>query len=350
MRINKLKKELKKEKIDLALIFSLDTRPNTNMIYFTGYSGLGVLAILEKKPFLLVPEMEYEKAQKTGLKVYKTDKKKRILENLSDLLKNYKIKSVGIEEDKCTVLLYKKLKEVLGKKYVDISQLCSNIRMIKESKEIEKIKKACKITDKVFSKICNNFKFKTEKDLKNFIISEIQSEGCELAFPPIVASGKSSSQPHYDSETTIKKGFLLLDFGVKYKGYCSDMSRMLYVGNPSKKELRDYALLLDTQKTIVDCVVDKNKFSELYELSIKKLGSKSVFFTHALGHGLGLDIHELPSLSAEDENSIQDNVVFTIEPGIYFLGEYGIRIEDTVLFKKNKIQILTKSTKELVII
>ncbi len=350
MQIKKLQAILKGENIDLTLIFSFDEKPNSNMIYFANYVGVGVLAILKNKSFLVVPDMEYERAQKSKLKVYKTDKKKRILETLVALLKRNKIQRIGIEERKITLYLYKKLRKALKGRYNDVSGICSNIRMIKEKKEIDMIKKACAVTDLVFSNICKNFKFRTEIELKEFIESEIRKHGCELAFDPIVASAKNSSQPHYLPSGKMKKGFLLLDFGAKYKGYCSDMSRMIYIGKPKKSELKDYNLVLTTIKKCENAAVTENSFSKLYDIAISSLGNNAEYFTHALGHGVGIDIHEPPSLYSEDKNKIQDNIVYTIEPGIYFPNKYGIRIEDTVVIERKKLKILTKSKKELVII
>ena len=347
MRIKKLQAILKGKKIDLALIFSFDEKPNSNMVYFANYVGIGVLAVLKNKFFLVVPDMEYERAKKTKIKVYKTDKKKRILETLTDLLKRNRIKKTGIEERKITLYLYKKLKKALKGRYLDVSDILSAIRMIKEKKELSYIKKACDVTDDVFSKICKNFKFKTEVELKEFIEKEIKKQGCELAFNPIVASSVNSAQPHYIPGEKIKKGFLLLDFGAKHKGYCSDMSRMLYIGTPKITELDNFNLVLDTLKKCESTNV--KKYSKLYKIAIDNLGGKAEYFVHALGHGVGIDIHEPPSLFTEDKNKIQNNVVYTIEPGIYFPNKYGIRIEDTVVMQ-GTLKILTKSKKDLVII
>ncbi len=356
MRINLFQKELTKKNIDLTILFSLDEKPNTNIIYFSGYSGIGLLAILKNTAFLLVPEMEYDKAKNSvkekRIKIFKTDKKKKLLENLSLLLQRQKnhIKKVGIEESGCSVAIYKKLRKLFKAKYCDVSGICSGLRKIKDKEEIEKISNACRITDTIFKKIVTKFKFKEEQEIKKFIEEETIKNNCELAFPPIVASARGSGQPHYNASNKIKKGFLMLDFGVKYKGYCSDMTRMLYIGTPNKKELNDFDLVLKTCLGCEEAVMKKKKFSQLYLLSLKLLDKKAGFFTHSLGHGLGLDIHESPSLSKENKNQIEENLVFTIEPGIYFSNKYGIRIEDTLLIKNKKIEILTKSKKELIII
>lgn len=351
MRIEKLQQVLSKKNIDLALFFSLDEKPNTNIIYYSGYSGIGILAVPKNKPaFLVVPDMEYEKGTKTKLKVYKTEKKKRLMEMLVNLLKGLEINSAGIEEDRCSVYLYKMLRKAMKVRFKDISLDCDLIRMIKDETEISYLKKACDVTDKIYSSICKRFRFTTEKEIKEFMLEEFSKNDSEAAFPPIVASSNNSSEPHYSENGKLKPGFLLLDFGAKYKGYCADMTRMLYLGKPGKKEIEDYNLVL---KTILDCeesVPRTKRFRQVYSLSLYVLGDKSEFFIHGLGHGVGLDIHEVPSLTAEGKQKIVENVAFTIEPGIYFPGKYGIRIEDTILMKKDKIEILTKSDKSLKIL
>jgi Xaa-Pro aminopeptidase len=346
MRIPKLQNKLN---TDLALIFSIK-EPNPNMAYFAGYHGIGVLAVMKNKSFLLVPEMEYEKAKLTKLKVYQTEKKRMLIDNLTLLLQREKISKTGIEEHDVSVALYKKLRKGLKGRFSDITETMSEIRMVKEKEELKNIETACSIADNIYSKICNNFKFRTEEELKEFILEETRKNKCEPSFPPIVASGKGTSQPHYDASNKIGKGFLMLDFGVKYKGYCSDMTRMLYMGKPSKQELEDFNLILSVVEDCQKASEKKKKFSELYNLSLELLGDKAKYFTHGLGHGLGIEIHEAPSLREEDNFSIEDNIPFTIEPGIYYPEKYGIRVEDTVVLIKGKLRILTKSKKDLVII
>ncbi|MEM2131077.1 MAG: Xaa-Pro peptidase family protein [Candidatus Woesearchaeota archaeon] len=363
MRIEKFQEVLLKKNIDIAVFFSFDELFNKNVYYFTGYKGLGLFSILKNNSFLIAPEMEYEKAKKIFKKSYKSDNKKRIFEIFFDLINNMlnkennkeKIK-IGIEMSNINLLLFKNIKKYFKRYnniyFVDITKDVEYLRLIKDKNEIEKIKFACNITDYVFEKICKNFNFKSEKELKRFIEFEIKKKDCELAFEPIVASGKNSSMPHYNNEKDckIKKGFLLLDFGAKYKEYCSDMTRMLYIGKPSKKEIYNYNLVL---KTLIQCenfVLKNNSVSKIYEKSLNVLDKYQKYFSHSLGHGLGLDIHEKPSLSKEDKSKLKRNMVFTIEPGIYFENRYGIRIEDTLVYEKNKIEILTKSKKELVIL
>lgn len=356
MRLKNLQEIMIKKNIDLVLLFSLNEEFNKNIFYFTNYKGIAVFCVLKNNAFLVVPEMEYEKARKY-FKAYKTEKKKKLLETLMNLLEGKDIKKIGLDMFNTNIVLYKKLRSYFKKisknvSFIDVEKILYEIRTIKDEKEIYYIKKACQITDDIFKKICNNFNFKTEKELKRFIEIEIKKNDCDLAFEPIVASGKNSSMPHYNNEKDdkIKKGFLLLDFGAKYKDYCSDMTRMLYIGKPSKEEILNYNLVLKAINECESFLLKANNFSEIYKKSLEIFDNKSIFFTHSLGHGLGLEIHESPSLNEEDKSKIKENIVFTIEPGIYFPNKYGIRIEDTLVYKNNKFEILTKSKKDLIII
>ncbi|MEM3373766.1 MAG: Xaa-Pro peptidase family protein [Candidatus Woesearchaeota archaeon] len=357
MRIKRLQEIMIKKNIDVVLVFSFDVDFNKNIFYFTNYKGIGIFCVLKDNSFLIVPEMEYEKAKNVFKKVYKAERKKRMLDTLLYLIRNKELKKVAFDMYETNVIIYKKLRNYFSKNFngvyfEDAEKIFNELRQIKDENEIRLIKKACSVVDIVFNKICKNFNFKTEKELKRFIEFEIRKNNCDLSFEPIVASGKNSSMAHYNNEKDcrIKDGFLLLDFGAKFNEYCSDMTRMIYIGNPKKDEIENYNLVL---KTIIECeksVLKEKKFSKIYEKAIKILDEKSKFFTHSLGHGVGLDIHESPSLNLDDKNIIKDNVVFTIEPGIYFPNKYGIRIEDTIVYRKNKIEVLTKSKKELIII
>ena len=146
----------------------------------------------------------------------------------------------------------------------------------------------------------------------------------------------------------MQKGFLQLDFGACYRNYCSDMSRVLYIGKPGKVEKEHYELLRTAQAMPIKEVAKDQPFTELDKISRKHLGRFSSHFIHSLGHGVGVEIHEAPSFSEEAKQTIKENHIFTIEPGIYFPGKYGIRIEDTLLFD-GKTKILTTSPKDLVI-
>ncbi len=335
---------LRKKGLDGALLIDINSG-EPNFFHTSGiHSDCGFLFVPKKgNSIVFVSGLELEAARKNcKLKVVELEKP------MHKVLGKY-IKKEKIGLNFCSIRLktFYYLKKHLKLKFNDISDDLRILRMTKRKDEVNKIKKACNITDKVFSLIVNNFKFKTELELKNFIELKIKEMGCELAFNPVVATGKNTSMPHYKAgDVKLKKGFLLLDFGAKYKGYCSDMSRMLYLGKPSKKEIDEYKKLLSIQEGLIEQVKVGMRCSVLDNRARKKLGKQ---FIHSLGHGLGVEIHELPTLTPRSKDILVNNAVFTIEPGVYYPGKYGIRIEDTVMVDdRGKMQVLTRSSKELI--
>ncbi len=356
MKINEFKSILEKNNADFAIFYNSDsTRLNANMLYFTGYAGLGALIVPRKQaPFLIVPEMEVERAKKSMIKRVYSMKKKRFFESIYKIVKKnrLKTKSIAIDKNNFTLNSFKYFKKQFKNiKAKDISLDCLELRTIKTDKEAGFLKNSCNYADEILQKAIKNFKdFKTESEAAAFLIHETIKNGLELSFNPIVASGSNGSMPHHvPSNIRIKKGFCVLDFGVKYKGYCSDMTRTIYIGNPSRKEKEIYNMLLSIQKNTINQIKQNKKCSQLYDFVIKSLGKYQKYFTHGLGHGVGVEIHELPNLTLNSKDRIKNNMVFTIEPGIYIPKKFGIRIEDTILFK-NKPIILTNTSKELMIL
>src|SRR3989338_8081261 len=347
MKINTFQEILQKKSIDFALFYNSDSRVNANLQYFCGYKGIGALVVPKNKPsFLLAPEMELQRAKKSFKNTYSMNKKK-FFESVSEKLKEKGIKSknIAIDKNNFTLNSYRAFKKQFKKaKTQDIGLKCIRLREIKTNEEIQLLKKSCQYADKILQKTIKNFNsFKTESEVAAFLEYEKKKIGLELSFPPIVASGSNGSMPHYEpSNIKIKKGFCVIDFGVKYKGYCSDITRTVYIGAPNKKEKEMYNLLLKTQKDAINEIKDNEKCSKLYDFVHKRLGKYSEYFVHGLGHGVGVEIHEMPNLTLNSKDKIQDNMVFTIEPGVYFPKKFGIRVEDTVLFKDRPI-VLTKT-------
>lgn len=222
----------------------------------------------------------------------------------------------------------------------------------KSKKQIKLVEKSCQITSKIINNCIKNIKnFKNEKEVESFLKKETKKNKCRLAFPSIVGFGSYAAIIHHKpSNRKLKKGFLLLDFGVRYKGYCSDITRTIYLGKPSKKERYFYNLVLKTQSASIKKLKVGVKANKIYFTAVKALGKYSKYFTHKLGHGVGRKIHEGPGLGKRNNNKLKANTTLTVEPGLYFKKKFGIRIEDTILLKKNGIKILTKVSKNLVIV
>jgi len=333
-----------------------------NLFYLTGYNGYGFLVLKKSinvknrdkrikdnkekrsnhieysfsyKSNLYVPMLEYETAKNTAHVNVETFSK------LSDIIGNVKRIYVPFSDISMNFLALKKR----GMKFVNIDKEIMKLRLIKDDNEIKYIAKACRFGDKIISEFVDNFKmFNTEKDIEKFLKKRTIDYGLELAFEPIVAN--NTSEVHYSaSNKKLKEGFLLIDFGVKYNGYCSDMTRMFYIGNPTKKEIDDYFLVRYVHDKVISMIKKGLNLNVLESFARDKLGRD---YVHSLGHGVGLNIHESPNFK---DFTLEDNVVFTVEPGIYRNNSrrrYGIRIEDTILVKDGKPKLLTKFTRDLV--
>lgn len=324
MKIKELQKELQKKKIDYAVFYDKDP----NLQYFAEVTAEHIILTVPKKgkPTLHVAGFEADRIKKqTKIKVIKGRK--------------IKVKgTIGVVYNKISL---KKAKELEKQgKITNIEETCIKLRQVKTKKEQEIIRKACKETDKIMQHCLNNLnRFKTEQDIAKYLKKIINFLGYEPSFKPIIATGKNAGTPHHTPGKTKLKGFTIIDFGIKYKGYCSDMTRTVYYGKPSKKEENTYKKLLQIQKELITKAKEGTTFEKINELAHKKIGKKLI---HKIGHSLGIEVHD-PS---ERPLKLKKGMIITIEPGMY-TKKYGIRIEDDILITKNKPEILTQTTKEL---
>lgn len=341
---------MQEKEIDLTIFLNAGFEPNPNMFYFSGYSGAGLLAIPKKQQaFLMVPEMEASKAKRLNFKIIEKPKGKRFFQILKQ---HSKAKTIGLETENFSILALKELRKQFKRiKIKDISKACYDIRKVKCADEVKIIKQGCKITDEIMLDCFKNFKkFKTESEVKAYLEYNAKKKGCDLAFPTIVASGKNSALAHHQTEDKrLTKGFCIIDFGVKYKGYCTDITRTIYLGKPKKQEIELYNILLGCQNSTIKQVKIGARCADLFIHAQKQLGKYAKYFNHGLGHGIGAQIHESPNLYTESKDVLVKDMTFTIEPGIY-LKDSGIRIEDDILVTDKGYEILTKTEKGLITI
>ncbi|MDP3697958.1 MAG: aminopeptidase P family protein [Nanoarchaeota archaeon] len=341
MKLKQFQSYLKSNNIDLVFLI----HPDPNIIYFTQMKpSFALLLITASSAELYLSKLDLPpKVKGISVTFLQKDWEKRLADP--------KIKKIAVNKLTLSLQFAEKLKKLYpNAELVDVSSTLNELRAQKTPVEIQKITKACSITSQAFDALANRFslqKFKTERDVAFFLEKFIREHDAELAFPTIVASGKNSATPHHvTSSAKLKPGFLQLDFGACYQQYCSDMSRSLYIGKPTKAEEEHYQLLHAAQLAPIKEVAANKPFTELDKISRKHLGKYAAYFIHSLGHGVGVEIHEAPAFSQEAKQMIKPNHIFTIEPGIYFPGKYGIRIEDTLLFN-GKAKILTTASKEL---
>lgn len=345
MKTAHLQEYMKTRKIDFALFFNFD-HANPNLFYFAKYSGLGCLVVPKgKKKFLIVPQMDEEVARKTGNRVvvYTND----FYKTLKPLLKTANL--IGIEKSHLSERQVSNLRRKLKVNMCDIGPQCHKLRQEKTDFEIAMMKKSCSLAEKIIDACVSNFTYKTESELAAKMEYEARKQGAEVSFPPIVASGKNSSMPHHGAgRQKIGKGFLIIDFGVTLNGYCSDITRTFYVGTPSRQELEIYNLVLECQTAIIRQIKPGITGKSLSLIGDKVLGRYKKRMIHGYGHGLGVEVHEAPSISRFSKEKLQQGNVLSIEPGIYLKNKYGVRLESVVVVDKSGALHLSKPASGLI--
>lgn len=322
--------------------------------YLTGIEAEGILILARKENFFLT-DGRYIEAVKSLL----TIEDEIIVEDIKDLsdqdLENLFLfcENVGFEENYVT---YAKYKEYMYKfkihSLVETELLIEKQRAIKDQEEIRNITKACNITDDCFEYLLNYIKIgMTEKQIANAIERFFRINGAEeLAFDTIVASGPNSSMPHaVPTDRKIEYGDVItIDMGCKYNGYCSDMTRTIFVGEIDEEVEKVYNLVLKNQIQTIGEMKEGAICKNVARMVVNDFEINGYDLIHGLGHSLGLEVHEIPNLGTKSEVILKPNMIITDEPGIYIPGKFGIRIEDTVIVGKSTGVALTKSNKEII--
>lgn len=257
----------------------------------------------------------------------------------NNLIKDKKIR-LGFEKKYILLKEFQLLKKRLAGQLVATKNLVENLRLTKDDGEMMMLKKAVNLTQEAFQFIKLKLKpDQSEKQVSWLMEKYIKNRGADLAFPIIVASGPNSSIPHYQtgSRKLKKNDLVLIDAGVKYKGYCADMSRTFFLGKPKPEWRKVHKIVKTSQDKCFNYLtanqkklIKANDLDRVARNYIKSQGYGK-YFIHNLGHGIGLNIHEKPHISPRSKMILKPNMVFTLEPGIYLAGKFGIRIEDTVI-------------------
>jgi len=357
-RIIRLKQELEDKNIQGLVILKY-----ANIYYLTGFyskdSG-SILAFAGNEIYLLVHYIYFEAAKKSVLpknvKIIKFYIEK--YKKLSEILSGYKIKNIAAEGDNISFEDFSSLKVMLakaGKNLTSKTGIVENLRIVKDEIELTNIEKACSISDKVFNQIAtlNSLKIKSFSEIG--FAFEIERKSMKQgssgkSFNYVIANNSSSSLPHYEAENkNIKNGILLMDFGCIYNNYCSDITRTVFIGDfkNGDKIRQIYDIVLQAQSKALEACRAGASTIEIDKIARKYIDSKGYGdnFGHGLGHGVGLEIHEGPRISYINETILKENMVITIEPGIYIENFGGVRIEDMIVVKKNRYQNLYKSSK-----
>ena len=340
-KIQQIQTYLQNENIDAAFVTTPD-----NVFYFSGFDSnpherlLGVMIFKEAEPFIICPKMEVPDALAAGWSyeaVGHTD-----TDNAWDIVakaiadRGVEITSMAIEKAHLTVERLEALVNIYpSARFERLDDKINAMRVIKSEDELEKLREAAKLADYA-------------------IESAIKAKGYSMSFDTMVLAGEKSASPHgVPGDRKIQKGdFILFDLGVIYEGYCSDITRTVAFGEPTAAQVEIYETVKAANESAIAAVKAGVKASELDKIArdvITEAGYGE-YFTHRLGHGLGISVHEFPSINGANELVLEAGTVFTIEPGVYKSDVTGVRIEDDVVVTETGVEVLTKYPKELIIL
>ncbi len=353
LRLEQLQRELRRRHLDALVVSSLP-----NIRYLTGFSGSNALLILGRRRRFFITDTRYTLQSRdevrgwnrviTTTPLIEESARKKLLAGC---------KRVGFESVHTSHAQYRLLKKLFGHvSLVGTIDFVEETVLSKEEWEIESIRSAARITDTVFREMTERI---TEGMSENDIAAEISFRQKKLgaetdSFEPIVASGSRGALPHArPTEKKLRRGeFVVLDFGCVKNGYNSDLTRTIAVGRVTRKMREMYQAVREAQQAAINAARGGMMASELDAVARKHIEQRGFgkYFTHALGHGLGLAVHEAPRISSMSKERLRTGTVVTIEPGVYIPGVGGVRIEDDVVLTDRGCRILTKSPKELIVV
>ena len=348
-RQERVRLSLESKNVDALLVTNL-----TNVAYLTGFTGSNGQVLVSAAGTTFFSDGRYRAraaslVQGADIQIYEN----KVTDLLTAKLQEISATRLGIEATTMTVAERDDFARALeGIELVAVSKLVEDGRRVKEKDEVDRIREAIRISDEVFSIVTGRLApGMTEQEVAVDIEFELRKRGAEaVSFEPIVGSGPLSAHIHHTpSVRTLEKGDLvLMDFGCKYEGYCSDMTRTVVLG-PATDAQRDlYELVLTSHLAGVDAIkagaagVDVDQAAR----AVIEAAGKGESFGHGLGHGVGLDIHEDPRLSRFSKDTLRTGDVVTVEPGSYTVEWGGIRIEDIVLVTEEGVDVLTSSPKD----
>lgn len=348
--------ELSAKHLDGAIISS-----EVGQRYLTSFPFSDGFLLITPDSAHLLTDSRYIEAAKEAVKNFEILLPERtMLDTIAELIATKKLAHIAIEEDEISFAEYERFSKKLSEVTLlaGASKILCEQRAVKNAEELDCIARAQEITDRAFEHILtfisNNLNTATEQEVALELEFFMRAQGSEgVAFDTIAVSGSASSRPHgVPSAVKLRRGFLTMDFGARIGGYCSDMTRTVVLGKTTEEERTIYQTVLAAQQNALEHIRAGMPCRDADELarSVIRNAGYGAAFGHSLGHGVGLVVHESPSLSprAKEDSVLTPGNVVTVEPGIYLEGNCGCRIEDMVAITENGIRNFTKSTKELI--
>ncbi|MGN0242919.1 MAG: M24 family metallopeptidase [Lachnospiraceae bacterium] len=351
-RIKKLEQLLTDHHADAILIY--DT---CNVQYFSGFTGGdAILLIIGQKQCILSDSRYTLQIQQEAPDFTFVERSGTSYEEAAaQLLSDFQCHCCLYEDTVITAAQYQRLLSLRpNSEWVPVENRLQTIRMVKDETELSLIRRAEEIGDLAFSYMLKTIKAGiTEQEIALELEYQMRKSGAQgLSFDTIVASGVNGAMPHAKpgNKQILNGELITMDFGCVYQGYCSDMTRTICVGFPSAEQKKIYDTVLQAQLLALDQICAGQKASEPDKVARDYIQSQGYgeYFGHALGHGVGLYIHEAPSFSPKCDTVIEENMVMSVEPGIYVPNFCGVRIEDLIVIKKDGYENLSHSTKEFI--
>lgn len=361
-RIEDIQKFLQTENVDAAFVTTPD-----NVFYVSGFDSnpqerlLGVMVFKDAEPFVICPLMEVPDVKSAGwthevVGHADTDDAWDIIMDTLNARGSVPT-SIAIEKSHLTVERMERMEELFkGATFIQLDDQINNMRVIKDADELANLRIAAKLADYAIEVGCSEIaEGKTELDILMAIEYEMKKKGVQkMSFDTMVLSGPKTASPHgIPGVRKIQQGdFILFDLGVVYNGYCSDITRTVAFGEPTDAQRDVYETVRKAEQAAVDLVKPGVKAFEIDKVARDVIDEAGYgeYFTHRIGHGLGISVHEFPSITGTNELVLEEGMVFTIEPGIYNPEITGVRIEDDVVVTATGVEVLTKFPKELQII
>jgi Xaa-Pro aminopeptidase len=338
--------------VDAALI----TTPE-NVTYYSGFTGVSSQLLITSDKVLFFTDFRYtEQAEtETDCDVVETKGDSRV-QTIFEYIKKLRAPRVGADMSGVSYSAFKAyLKHIAEENLIDLSGAVSKRRAIKDEGELALIAKGAAHNDKLFAHMCSLIKpGMTEYDVKAEIMYYMHKHGADSAFPPIVASGEHSSLPHATptNRKILPGDFVTMDYGCRFDGYCSDFTRTVVISHMDKGQQKVYDIVKcagDMALGALSAGIPAKAVDAIARAYITSMGYGDCF-GHGLGHSLGLFIHETPALNERSDAVLEENMVVTIEPGIYLPGRWGVRIEDLCVVKDGGCVNYTSAPREAVII
>jgi Xaa-Pro aminopeptidase len=344
-RISLIAKRLKNDSLDGIILTSF-----SNVTYATNFSGHDSWALILGKNVYLITDSRYAEQAKIECPSCKViQRKDSLAEEANKIIEKRKNKLTLGFENKVSVAVHDQMKKYIKAKLKKTVHIAEEIRSVKSDQEVAMITKASKIAESALESTLKQVYIGiTESAFAGLLDFEMRKRGACAAFDTILAFGANASMCHYmPGSCKLKKNdTILVDFGANYKGYLSDKTRCLAVGKPSAEYLRAYDVLAKAQAAAIATIKDGTPYGDV-DAAARDMIENAGFpaFQHGTGHGVGLDIHELPFMGKGRKETLVAGQVITVEPGIYVAGKFGVRLEDDVLVTKTGCKILSRTKK-----